>query len=78
MHDPDGPTPKPASTWGNTTGVALHNIYYRTPAWHPGISLQGERSGEQGRRSQPVVDPTPPALPSLPLLPRRRGGQGIV
>ena len=32
MHDPDGPTPKPASTWGNTVGTALHNIYYRTSA----------------------------------------------
>ena len=32
MHDPDGPTPKPPSTWGNTTGVALHNVCYRTLA----------------------------------------------
>ena len=23
MHDLDGPTPKPASTWGNTTAAAL-------------------------------------------------------
>ena len=33
MHDPDGPTPKPPSTWGNTAGAALHNVYYRTS--HP-------------------------------------------
>ena len=32
MHDPDGPTPKPPSTWGNAAGVALHNVYYRTTA----------------------------------------------
>ena len=32
MHDPDGPTPKPPSTWGNATGVALRNVHYRTPA----------------------------------------------
>ena len=32
MHDPDGSTPKPASTWGNAARVALHNVYYRTPA----------------------------------------------
>ena len=31
MHDPDGPTPKPASTWGNTTGATLHNVDYGTP-----------------------------------------------
>ena len=30
MHDPDGPTPKPASTWGNAAGAALHNVCYGT------------------------------------------------
>ena len=40
MHDPDGSTPKPASTWGNAAGAALHNVYYRTPAT-PGVSLRG-------------------------------------
>ena len=32
MHDPDGPTPKPPSTWGNAAAAALHNVYYRTSA----------------------------------------------
>ena len=33
MHDPDGSTPKPASTCGNTARATLHNVYYRTPAF---------------------------------------------
>ena len=31
MHDPDGPTPKPASTWGNVPEPGCHNVRYRTP-----------------------------------------------
>ena len=39
MHDPDGPTPKPPSTRGNTTGAGLHNVHYRTLD-SPGFSLR--------------------------------------
>ena len=53
MHDPNGPTPKPASTWGNTAGAALHNVHYRTSAYP--TSASGERVPDRCRR--------PPAVP---------------
>ena len=72
MHDPDGPTPKPASTWGNTTGVALHNVHYRTSA--SGLPAAPETPPRGGalaaleEQHQPQEQETPQ---------RRRSGSGL-
>ena len=41
MHDPDGPTPKPASTWGNAPEPGCHNVHYRTPRPPAGYRCKG-------------------------------------
>ena len=67
MHAPAAARRKPPSTWGNATGVALHNVHYRTPAW-PRASASGEnlavRSHASWRILTGVAIAQPRKLPS--------------
>ena len=72
MHAPAAGRRKLPSTWGNTAGVALHNIYYRTSASGlPAAAETPPRGGALGaleEQHHPQEQETPQ---------RRRGGPGL-
>ena len=60
MHDLDGPTPKPPSTWGNTPGPGCHNVHYRTPAYPASASGEAIPDYVAEELSLVITEPTHP------------------
>ena len=62
---------KPPSTWGNTTGAGLHNIYYRTTAYPASASGEGVGGRDLGRGPMaPLLSGERPDFVNLGSAPR--------